>query len=567
MKLNNLLSICSLYCIYHVHARDQPRAIPPRTSKLDRRSDETSPPTLNIEVPIDHFSNDSEKFNTRYWVNATYYKPGGPVIFIDPGENVVNQALIDMFLVEATLNSSGMTLARNLGGLALVIENRFYGESLPYPVDDETGLLTAGWGGYQYFTVDQSLEDLVYIAQNFQPPGLEAYWDILKPSASPWIYIGGSYPGIRAAFSRISHPEIWYAAWVSSAPVQTQLRFEAYYDQLAEDMTKNCSLDIHAAVEYTDQILRSGTEEEIVQLKAALTIANQPELLAKGIQENYNDAEIAALVANLTEVDTARLLLSVLPPNVQSTGFDEGMLPYCTGLESYDPAPSTRSPASIFEAINITVSNDLTGTISEGGVAAKFGQRAAFDATVSMIYHISVDLEAFADTLGSVEGNPRAWEWQSCYELGYAQTANTSNPRNIASSFLNLTTWLNDCHTNFDFPELPETPDTERLLKYGGWNMTPSNVMFTDGLKDPWHILSVQSTAAEYGAPNRRTTDQIPACNKAPSGSDVFGILYPNGYHINDLSKALGAENTTADEGTALFLKALDEWLPCFHSA
>lgn len=30
-------------------------------------------------MPIDHFSNASETFKNRYWVNATYYQSGGPV--------------------------------------------------------------------------------------------------------------------------------------------------------------------------------------------------------------------------------------------------------------------------------------------------------------------------------------------------------------------------------------------------------------------------------------------------------------------------------------------------------
>ena len=30
-------------------------------------------------MPIDHFGNTSATFPNRYWINSTYYKPGGPV--------------------------------------------------------------------------------------------------------------------------------------------------------------------------------------------------------------------------------------------------------------------------------------------------------------------------------------------------------------------------------------------------------------------------------------------------------------------------------------------------------
>lgn len=34
-----------------------------------------------MEMPLDHFSNDSGIFfNNRYWVNADYYQTGGPII-------------------------------------------------------------------------------------------------------------------------------------------------------------------------------------------------------------------------------------------------------------------------------------------------------------------------------------------------------------------------------------------------------------------------------------------------------------------------------------------------------
>jgi hypothetical protein len=30
-------------------------------------------------MPLDHFSDEQRTFKNRYWINATYYKAGGPV--------------------------------------------------------------------------------------------------------------------------------------------------------------------------------------------------------------------------------------------------------------------------------------------------------------------------------------------------------------------------------------------------------------------------------------------------------------------------------------------------------
>lgn len=38
-------------------------------------------------MPLDHFGNTRGTFKNRYWVNATYYKPGGPVFSTSFYEN------------------------------------------------------------------------------------------------------------------------------------------------------------------------------------------------------------------------------------------------------------------------------------------------------------------------------------------------------------------------------------------------------------------------------------------------------------------------------------------------
>lgn len=37
--------------------------------------------TRAVQMPLDHFSNgsDTRTFRNRYWINQTYYQPGGPV--------------------------------------------------------------------------------------------------------------------------------------------------------------------------------------------------------------------------------------------------------------------------------------------------------------------------------------------------------------------------------------------------------------------------------------------------------------------------------------------------------
>ncbi len=46
----------------------------------------TYPPEFKFSIPVDHFNDfDNRTYNNRYWLNSTWYQPGGPVFFYDAG--------------------------------------------------------------------------------------------------------------------------------------------------------------------------------------------------------------------------------------------------------------------------------------------------------------------------------------------------------------------------------------------------------------------------------------------------------------------------------------------------
>ncbi len=79
------------------------------------------------------------------------------------------------------------------------------------------------------------------------------------------------------------------------------------------------------------------------------------------------------------------------------------------------------------------------------------------------------------------------------------------------------------------FPYGPASPNVSSInSKYHGWEMTPSNVMFSNGEVDPWRTLGVQ--ADKKVNPNayvRNSTKEIPVCNQTPETGTVFGQVYP----------------------------------------
>ena len=86
-----------------------------------------------FEQPVDHFSNSSETFSQRYWINTRHYRPrdGAPVIVIDGGETSGEDCLpfLDTGIAEI--------LAKATGGIGVILEHRCAAYSA-YPASDLT---------------------------------------------------------------------------------------------------------------------------------------------------------------------------------------------------------------------------------------------------------------------------------------------------------------------------------------------------------------------------------------------------------------------------------------------
>ncbi|RUP44430.1 serine carboxypeptidase S28-domain-containing protein [Jimgerdemannia flammicorona] len=78
---------------------------------------------------VDHFDRkNNATFSQRYWLNSTNYRPGGPIIFFTPGEEDASSFLDFLIKFETSL------LAQKLGGVVILYEHRYYGESNPVSV-------------------------------------------------------------------------------------------------------------------------------------------------------------------------------------------------------------------------------------------------------------------------------------------------------------------------------------------------------------------------------------------------------------------------------------------------
>lgn len=113
-----------------------------------------------------------------------------------------------------------VTMAQRLQGLVLVLEHRFYGQSLPF------GLNSYTLENMRLLNSEQALKDLAYFTEQVVSQKLH------RVANNPWIAIGGSYPGALSAWYRYKYPHLTIGAIASSAVINAIVDFKEFDEQM-----------------------------------------------------------------------------------------------------------------------------------------------------------------------------------------------------------------------------------------------------------------------------------------------------------------------------------------------
>ena len=140
-------------------------------------------------------------FNQRYWVVDDYFdSKNGPVFMYLYGQAACQG--IDQ------KRKWILTLAQKTKGLILILEHRFYGESLPF------GSFSFKIENMRILTTTQALSDIANFIESVKSSNLH------NVGQNPWIIVGGSYAGALSAWFRYKYPHLVIGSVASSGVVQ-----------------------------------------------------------------------------------------------------------------------------------------------------------------------------------------------------------------------------------------------------------------------------------------------------------------------------------------------------------
>ncbi|KAI0389296.1 peptidase S28 [Xylariaceae sp. FL0594] len=473
---------------------------------------------------LDHSNPALGTFKQRYWWNTQYWKgPGSPIIFVNPGEQSAERFNIT-YTTSARLTGK---FAQEMGGAVVIMEHRYWGKSSPFEELTPKNL--------QYLTLENSIKDNTYFANNFQTP-----FDGGKSTAkdAPWIYTGGSYPGALAGWIAVKDPGTFWAYYGTSGVVQAIGDFWQYFVPVQEATPRNCSADVNRVINYVDTVLTFGSPKEKTKLKAKFKL------------ENLQDADFASAIENGPWTWQSGQFYSA--NNLGYTPFYR----WCDYVENVWPNSSNKIPGP--EGVGLAKALDGYAKwwteLQLPGYCESYGLFEG-EYNTYCLQGLNASNPIYHDLTPENAGN-RQWNWMLCNEaFEYWQDGAPLGLPTLVSRLVNKAYWRAQCPLWFpghDFG-LAKGKTAESVNRYtlGWFGTNTTRLMMTNGEWDPWRD-STFSSKFRPGGP-LKSTEQLPVrlLKQGTHCSDLYG---PN-WAVNADAKKI------ADDQTA----QMKQWVAGFY--
>eukprot|EP00656_Telonema_subtile_P017394 TRINITY_DN1932_c0_g1_i2.p1 TRINITY_DN1932_c0_g1~~TRINITY_DN1932_c0_g1_i2.p1 ORF type:complete len:500 (-),score=96.07 TRINITY_DN1932_c0_g1_i2:95-1594(-) len=449
-----------------------------------------------FDQQLDHLNfRSNNTFKQRYFVHREFWKPGGPIFFY-----CGNEASVELYV-----NATGLMWenAKDFGAMLVFAEHRYYGETLPF------GDASFTPENLQWLTMEQALADYAHLLASLKR-------DVWKSEESKVVAFGGSYGGMLAAWLRMKYPSAVVGSIAGSAPIlafdglpdqYSQWNGEKYWQVVSKDATSAAG----AEPECADNIRKVWP----VMFELGKTPAGRAELqdsfkLCKPLESEADVSRLAGM--HLNALDSMAM----------------GNFPYPSNYLIYQQTldPSLMLPAfPVREACKF-----MKGPFSDQHSPL----RALADA--SGVFYNATNVSCFE--LPADPDFDGIWDYQWCSEMQPQETYFSRDGVNdmFWPSGMNMTAINEHCRSTLGI-----TPRPRWIGEEFGGATGATNIVFSNGLYDPWSSGGVLSTAN--------------------LSSTVHAVIIPEGAHHLDLMFSNPQDPASVISARQVEMQSIREWL------
>eukprot|EP01103_Thecamoeba_quadrilineata_P016855 TRINITY_DN5770_c0_g1_i1.p1 TRINITY_DN5770_c0_g1~~TRINITY_DN5770_c0_g1_i1.p1 ORF type:complete len:468 (+),score=83.33 TRINITY_DN5770_c0_g1_i1:968-2371(+) len=378
---------------------------------------------------VDHFDPlNKDTYKQRYTVNDTFYDyDNGGPIFLF----LSGEAAMEFFEFQEVYIH---TWAQQFNALYVVIEHRYYGESFPTP-DLSTNNM-------RFLSSEQALADAAYFLEHFNGT-------LANPG--PWIVFGCSYSGALSAWFRAKYPNLVIGSIAPSGPVNALLNFTEYLSQwpVSASLFPGCVEAAQAGV-----------------------------------------AEIEGLLADPSGISQLKDLFQMCEPltqdDIEYFKWTAGQLVGSSDQFQNPPLWPLNTTCDLL----MNSANNASYNFAQAAIFNSFFDPAGgpVDNTTCISFSKAVALKNLHETSISKQDGSRSWNFQVCTEFGFFEPSYPGT--SIFFPTIPLENVIEMCSQVFDIPNMiPDVNATNAY--YGGYQLVGTNILFSNGLLDPWHNLSI----------------------------------------------------------------------------
>ncbi|CAH9105419.1 unnamed protein product [Cuscuta europaea] len=389
---------------------------------------------------LDHFSfADLPSFRQRYLINTDHWSgPSrlGPIFFY-----CGNEGDIEWFAANTGFVWEN---APRFGAMVIFPEHRYYGESMPFGSRE---MAYKNATTLAYLTSEQALADFAVLITELKKN--------TSAQSCPVILFGGSYGGMLAAWMRLKYPHISIGALAASAPIlqfENIVPLDTFYNIVSNDFRRESVSCFNTIRESWDVIKSVG------MTKSGLSLLTKTFHLCGELKsaEDLSDW-----------LDSAYSYLA--------------MADYPYPADFVMPLPGNPIKEVCKKIDRLPNGTDILQRIFEG---------------VSVYYN-----HTGKDTCFNIDDDPHGmsgWDWQACTEMIMPMSSNRNTSMFPAFEY-DYASDAEYCYRSYHVIPRPTWITTE----FGGHDIKTvlgtfgSNIIFSNGLLDPWSGGSVLENISE----------------------------------------------------------------------